>query len=108
MRKLPFLTSLHSARLGAGASGASGASGAGGEVMCCRLEQELDELDDPDMELGHTTNAVESGNGSIGMENETTGVVCGSELNADVGVVSPHIHIASGGSLDVTVTVKAW
>ena len=56
-----------------------------------RLERELNELDDPDVEPE--------------CDSDSTGI--GNDKPVSEGVVSPHVHIASGDGLDVTVTVRA-
>lgn len=60
------------------------------------LDQELDGLDD--MEPGCGSDSTEC---DMGMR---CGMVSGMEMG---NVDSPHLHIASGESLEVTVTVKA-
>ena len=64
-----------------------------------RLEQELSELDDPDVEPERDSNTLEPVNDSTGIGN--------NKSISSEGVVSPHVHIASGDGLDVTITVKA-
>ena len=61
-----------------------------------RLEQELGELDDPDVEPERTLESV----------NDSTGIGNDKPVTSE-GVVSRHIHIANGEGLDVSVTVKA-
>lgn len=64
--------------------------------MTCRtLDQELDRLDDVEPECGFDSTECDLGTKS--------GKVSGTEMwNAD----TPHLHIASGDSLEVTVTIK--
>ena len=76
------------------------------ETKCCKLEQDLDELDDPDVDVG-CKSISELGNGTGNEANSTGSTSHDSGRGSVVGVVSPHIHIASGQSLEVSVVVKA-
>lgn len=66
-------------------------------VTCHTLDEELDQLDD--MELGRGSGSTECKD--IGMKSRTVS-------ESIVGNVDcQHVHISSGGSLEVTITLKA-
>ena len=88
--RLPFLVSPH--LLPTGSEVYSGEEGG----TCHTLDQELDRPDDVEPECG-----IESTECALGMK-------CGKVSRIELGSVdSPHLHIDSGETLEVTVTVKA-
>ena len=86
--------------------GGEDGSGAEAETKCRKLEHDLDELDDSDVDVG-CKSISELGIGTGNEANSTGSTSHDSGRGSVVGVVSPHIHIASGQSLEVSVVVKA-
>ena len=94
---------------GGGEGGGCGGDGVGDTDPTLSDDEsgmESDENWSPDMEPGQDTGNSVPGTDNMSAKNDKSSSGCGSGRSFSVGVKDPHIHIASGHSLELTVRVR--